>query len=286
MPSRWGQATSPDRASSRPMGQSTLEMCKKVVKTSDVERLRDAIDRLVDGGESANADTANTADPAVTDTPATATSNGDDILRVLRELGEIPMSLEVLERTKVGRAMKRLKTHACEEVAALSVAMLKGWRGVARSGLEHREKTDTRFFPKGRRKKVTQSRISSSSGRSSCGSGGSGSSGSSGGSEAPAGAGAAATKEKKAKKKAKKARKKKRQDEDREGGGSGGGCGDAEGRKEVGSAKRARRDRDACDGKGGRGRGPADEQAAIKKLQRQINSLAKNFPGASVPSVR
>ena len=283
MPSRWGQAASPDRASSRPMGQSTLEMCKKVVKTSDVERLRDAIDRLVDGGESANADIANTADPVVTDTPATTSSNGDDILRVLRELGEIPMSLEVLERTKVGRAMKRLKTHACEEVAALSVAMLKGWRGVARSGLEHREKTDTRFFPKGRRKKMTQSRISSSSSRRSGGSGGSG------GSEAPAGAGAAATKEKKAKKKAKKARKKKRQDEDRDDGsssGGGGGCGDAEGGREVGSAKRVRRDRDACDGKGGRGRGPADEQAAIKKLQRQINSLAKNFPGASVPSVR
>ena len=263
------------------MGQSTLEMCKKVVKTSDVERLRDAIDRLVDGGESANADTANTADPAVADASATnTTGNGDDILRVLRELGEIPMSLEVLERTKVGRAMKRLKTHACEEVAALSVAMLKGWRGVARSGLEHREKTDTRFFPKGRRKKMTQSRISSSSSRRSGGSGGSG------GSEAPAGAGAAATKEKKAKK----ARKKKRQDEDMEDGGSssggGGGRGDAGGRKESGSAKRVRRDRDACDGKGGRGRGPADEQAAIKKLQRQINSLAKNFPGASVPSVR
>ena len=88
--------------------QTTIPSLKKVVVTSDVEALKEFLELSI---------------------------HADDLRDGLRRLDEMPMSLEVLERTKIGRAVARLKHNPDEAVSREAKRILKGWKNVAREGL-------------------------------------------------------------------------------------------------------------------------------------------------------
>ena len=108
--------TSPSRtirksSSSGRKVQATIPNLKKVVVTSEVSAMKEMIDLAC---------------------------HADDYLFALRKLQAIPMNLETLERTKVGRSVTPLKQHENPAVSALARAILTTWKATAKRGIGHR----------------------------------------------------------------------------------------------------------------------------------------------------